>query len=190
MSKFSLWLTYSTCRNAKRKPRQQKNQCVSTTQHVITLARTGTDSSSSWAVIAIDHTNHGIRSSFIIFILMLSHFRLTRRNIICKFEQIIYCLRFEWWKWRAISVVWKKSAIDIEGRSFSNIDSCYWSTQNHAEHGEVVLKLLEILRFSGSWLWSLLPYGMWTLQSSIYIYIYIYIYILMLHEPTASSSRP
>jgi hypothetical protein len=32
MSKFSLWLTYSTCRNAKRKPQQQKNQCVSTTQ--------------------------------------------------------------------------------------------------------------------------------------------------------------
>jgi hypothetical protein len=31
MSKFSLWLTYSTCKNTKRKPRQ-KNQCVSTTQ--------------------------------------------------------------------------------------------------------------------------------------------------------------
>ena len=34
MSKFSLWLTYSTCRNAKRKT-QQKNQCLSTTQHNI-----------------------------------------------------------------------------------------------------------------------------------------------------------
>jgi len=31
MSKFSLWLTYSTCRNAKRKPQQQKSMCVNYT---------------------------------------------------------------------------------------------------------------------------------------------------------------
>ena len=27
MSKFSLWLTYSTCKNAKRKPQQKKSMC-------------------------------------------------------------------------------------------------------------------------------------------------------------------
>ena len=31
MSKFSLWLTYSTCKNAKRKPQQQKSMCVNYT---------------------------------------------------------------------------------------------------------------------------------------------------------------
>ena len=31
MSKFSLWLIYSTCRNAKRKPQQKKPMCVNYT---------------------------------------------------------------------------------------------------------------------------------------------------------------
>jgi hypothetical protein len=38
---------------------------------VIAPARTGRDSSSSRAVIAIDHTNRGIRSGFILFGFML-----------------------------------------------------------------------------------------------------------------------
>jgi len=31
MSKFSFWLTYSTCKNAKRKPQQKKSMCVNYT---------------------------------------------------------------------------------------------------------------------------------------------------------------
>jgi len=31
MSKFSLWLTYSTCKNAKRKPQQKGSMCVNYT---------------------------------------------------------------------------------------------------------------------------------------------------------------
>jgi len=34
MSKFSLWLTYSTCKKAKRKPQQQKLMCVNCTTPV------------------------------------------------------------------------------------------------------------------------------------------------------------
>ena len=35
MSKFSLWLTYSTCKNTKRKPQQKKSMCVNYTANQI-----------------------------------------------------------------------------------------------------------------------------------------------------------
>jgi hypothetical protein len=38
---------------------------------VIAPVRTGSDNNSSWAVMAIDHTNSGIRSGFILFGFML-----------------------------------------------------------------------------------------------------------------------
>jgi len=43
MRKFSLWLTYSTCKNARKKTTTTKNQCMSTTQHVALYSENGSN---------------------------------------------------------------------------------------------------------------------------------------------------